>query len=311
MTPERQLDPEALGDHIDRLYRAAWGLCGSREEAEDLVQETFARVLRKPRFLRSEDDLGYLLRVLRNTFFSPAAGRPRAGLRPPPCPTTSTWSRTRRRRGRRRGSSRPSCTPRSPRCPTTSGMRWSRSTSSGCPIARPPGRCECARPRSPRASIARASGWRGRWCRRGRGGWSGRALAGRGSAWAGSAWAAGSGRLGDRNVTRSERCEFPVTLRRGRPSSRRANVTRIRAAWLDGTFARPRRVKVTRMRGAFVRVTLARSRRPPAPDAAPAPQTPTARHAPARPAPGRAWAEAAPTPAPAPPKDPYPAAANR
>jgi RNA polymerase sigma-70 factor (ECF subfamily) len=79
MTPERHLDPEALGDHIDRLYRAAWGLCGSREEAEDLVQETFARVLQKPRLLRSEDDLGYLLRVLRNTFFSSrrtAARRP-------------------------------------------------------------------------------------------------------------------------------------------------------------------------------------------------------------------------------------------
>jgi RNA polymerase sigma-70 factor (ECF subfamily) len=79
MTPDRQLDPEALGDHIDRLYRAAWSLCGSREEAEDLVQETFARVLRKPRVLRSDDDLGYLLRVLRNTFFSTrrtAARRP-------------------------------------------------------------------------------------------------------------------------------------------------------------------------------------------------------------------------------------------
>ena len=79
MNVERQLDPEALGDHIDRLYRAAWGLCGSREEAEDLVQETFERVLRRPRFLRSEDDVGYLLRVLRNTFFSQrraAARRP-------------------------------------------------------------------------------------------------------------------------------------------------------------------------------------------------------------------------------------------
>ncbi len=70
MSGERQLDPASLGDHIDRLYRAAWALCGSREEAEDLVQETFARVLRKPRILRSEDDLGYLLRVLRNTFLS-------------------------------------------------------------------------------------------------------------------------------------------------------------------------------------------------------------------------------------------------
>jgi RNA polymerase sigma-70 factor, ECF subfamily len=83
MSVERQLDPEALGDHIDRLYRAAWSLCGSREEAEDLVQETFERVLRRPRFLRSEDDLGYLLRVLRNTFFSQ---RRTAGRRPQTTP---------------------------------------------------------------------------------------------------------------------------------------------------------------------------------------------------------------------------------
>jgi RNA polymerase sigma-70 factor, ECF subfamily len=79
MSTRRQLDPDSLGDHIDRLFRAAWSLTGSREEAEDLVQETFARVLRKPRLLRSEDDLGYLLRVLRNTYFSSrrtAARRP-------------------------------------------------------------------------------------------------------------------------------------------------------------------------------------------------------------------------------------------
>jgi RNA polymerase sigma-70 factor, ECF subfamily len=34
----RVLDPAGLGDHVDRLYRAAWALCGSREDAEDLVQ---------------------------------------------------------------------------------------------------------------------------------------------------------------------------------------------------------------------------------------------------------------------------------
>ncbi len=66
---ERALDPSKLGDHIDRLYRAAWALCGSREDAEDLVQETFARVLARPRLLRKENDVGYLLRALRNTFF--------------------------------------------------------------------------------------------------------------------------------------------------------------------------------------------------------------------------------------------------
>ena len=68
--PERTLDPSSLGDHIDRLFRAAWALSGSRVDAEDLVQETFARVLAKPRRIRNEDDLGYLLQVLRNTFIS-------------------------------------------------------------------------------------------------------------------------------------------------------------------------------------------------------------------------------------------------
>jgi RNA polymerase sigma-70 factor, ECF subfamily len=67
---ERRLDPARLGDHLDRLYRAAWALCGSREDAEDLVQETFVRLLARPRFLRHEDDLAYLLRALRNTFVS-------------------------------------------------------------------------------------------------------------------------------------------------------------------------------------------------------------------------------------------------
>jgi RNA polymerase sigma-70 factor, ECF subfamily len=64
------LDPASLSRHIDRLYRAAWALCGSRQDAEDLVQETFARVLARPRMLRSEDELAYLMRVLRNTFLS-------------------------------------------------------------------------------------------------------------------------------------------------------------------------------------------------------------------------------------------------
>jgi RNA polymerase sigma-70 factor, ECF subfamily len=66
----RELDPERLGDHLDRLYRAAWALCGSREDAEDLVQDTYIRVLARPRFLRREQDLAYLLRALRNTFLA-------------------------------------------------------------------------------------------------------------------------------------------------------------------------------------------------------------------------------------------------
>src|SRR6266498_5099008 len=82
---ERTLDPARLGDHVDRLYRAAWALCGSREEAEDLVQDTYARVLARPRLLRSEDDIGYLLRALRNTFLSQRRTESRR-LRPGPLP---------------------------------------------------------------------------------------------------------------------------------------------------------------------------------------------------------------------------------
>ena len=78
---ERMLDPETLGDHLDRLFRAAWALCGSREDAEDLVQDTYARVLARPRLVRGHDDLGYLLRALRNTFLS---GRRARASRPRP-----------------------------------------------------------------------------------------------------------------------------------------------------------------------------------------------------------------------------------
>jgi len=82
---DRRLEPARLGDHIDRLYRAAWALCGSRQDAEDLVQETYARVLARPRLLRNEDDLGYLLRALRNTFLTQKRTESRR-LRPDPLP---------------------------------------------------------------------------------------------------------------------------------------------------------------------------------------------------------------------------------
>ena len=66
----RNLDPQSLTKHVDRLYRAAWALCGSREDAEDLVQETFAKVLSRPRVLHGDDEVYYLMRVLRNTFLT-------------------------------------------------------------------------------------------------------------------------------------------------------------------------------------------------------------------------------------------------
>ena len=76
----KRLDPGVLGAHRRHLLRAAWALCGSRENAEDLVQETVARILSRPRLLRGEDELPYLMQALRNTFATSrrtAARRPR------------------------------------------------------------------------------------------------------------------------------------------------------------------------------------------------------------------------------------------
>ena len=75
MGEARELDPQAAGDHIDRLYRAAVAICGSRQLAEDLVQETYVKVLARPRFMRRDDDLGYLLRALRNVWYSELRSR--------------------------------------------------------------------------------------------------------------------------------------------------------------------------------------------------------------------------------------------
>jgi RNA polymerase sigma-70 factor (ECF subfamily) len=75
----KRLDPEVLGEHLDHLFRAAWAMCGSRESAEDLVQETIAQVLSRPRWLHGQDELPYLMQALRNTF---VASRRTAARRP-------------------------------------------------------------------------------------------------------------------------------------------------------------------------------------------------------------------------------------
>jgi RNA polymerase sigma-70 factor (ECF subfamily) len=75
----KRLDPEVLGVHLSGLFRTARALCGSRESAEDLVQDMFARILARPRFLRGEDEVAYLMQALRNTFVTnrrTAARRP-------------------------------------------------------------------------------------------------------------------------------------------------------------------------------------------------------------------------------------------
>ena len=61
----RLLDPDAAADHLTSLYRLAWSMCGSRHLAEELTQETYARVLARPRRLNG-NDFHYLARTLRN-----------------------------------------------------------------------------------------------------------------------------------------------------------------------------------------------------------------------------------------------------
>jgi RNA polymerase sigma-70 factor, ECF subfamily len=70
ITARRLGASQRLPDQVDQLHRAAWALCGSRHDAEDLVQETFARVLARPRRLRRDHELPYLLGALRNTYLT-------------------------------------------------------------------------------------------------------------------------------------------------------------------------------------------------------------------------------------------------
>jgi RNA polymerase sigma-70 factor, ECF subfamily len=64
----RAPDIARLGDHLDRLYRAAFAYVGTQHDAEDLVQETYTRVLSRPRRMTPGRELGYMLTALRHTF---------------------------------------------------------------------------------------------------------------------------------------------------------------------------------------------------------------------------------------------------
>lgn len=79
----KRLDPEVLGAYLAPLLRTASTLCDSRENAEDLVQDTVARVLSRPRLLRGGDERAYLMQALRNTFLT---SRRTAARRPRPVP---------------------------------------------------------------------------------------------------------------------------------------------------------------------------------------------------------------------------------
>jgi RNA polymerase sigma-70 factor (ECF subfamily) len=80
-----RLEHAGLDRHRPRLLRAACAMCGSRHDAEDLVQETYERALRHSRWVQRDHEAAYLLRVLRRVWFQQVkqAGRRRTTPHPP------------------------------------------------------------------------------------------------------------------------------------------------------------------------------------------------------------------------------------
>lgn len=81
--------------HASALLRFAWGLCGDRSQAEDIVSETFVRILTRAPRIETHTALGYLLAVARNIFISGWRARRREvplpdGI-PPPEADPTEW----------------------------------------------------------------------------------------------------------------------------------------------------------------------------------------------------------------------------
>lgn len=56
--------------YAPRVLRYAWGLCGDRSTAEDLVSETFVRLLLRAPKVETRTALGYLLVIARNLYLN-------------------------------------------------------------------------------------------------------------------------------------------------------------------------------------------------------------------------------------------------
>ena len=71
------LPPHTLPAHLDALTRAARAMTGSREDADDLVQDTLLRVLARERAVEVEAAGAYLHQALRNQYVSTLRARDR------------------------------------------------------------------------------------------------------------------------------------------------------------------------------------------------------------------------------------------
>jgi RNA polymerase sigma-70 factor, ECF subfamily len=60
-----RLDPHRAADHLDRLYRTAILITQDPHEAEDLVQDTYEQILRRPRELKGDSELHYMRAAMR------------------------------------------------------------------------------------------------------------------------------------------------------------------------------------------------------------------------------------------------------
>jgi RNA polymerase sigma-70 factor (ECF subfamily) len=56
--------------HAPAVLRFAWGLCGDRSQAEDIVSETFIRILTRAPRIQTQTALAYLLVVARNVYLT-------------------------------------------------------------------------------------------------------------------------------------------------------------------------------------------------------------------------------------------------
>lgn len=56
--------------HAPAILRFAWRLCGDRSTAEDIVSETFVRLMTRPGRIETRTALAYLLTIARNLCFT-------------------------------------------------------------------------------------------------------------------------------------------------------------------------------------------------------------------------------------------------